>query len=98
SQGFALEAGRLKQGKDEFLFLERVRYLSAIEDARSCLERARAALASVCAHLKEREEQRCRIGTEAWGKTEAGALRGGAGDRRKRERTDRPAFVQRRWL
>jgi hypothetical protein len=44
SQGFAVEASRLKHGKGEFPFLERVRYLSAIEDARSCLERASAAL------------------------------------------------------
>jgi hypothetical protein len=64
SQGFAVEASRLKHGKGEFPFLERVRYLSAIEDARSWLERARAALANVCAHLEEREEQRRRIVTQ----------------------------------
>src|SRR5262249_55207357 len=45
SRGFALESTRWKKGEGSFLHVERVRYVSAIQEAQSCMERAGVALA-----------------------------------------------------
>jgi hypothetical protein len=64
SRGFALEAIKLKKGEGEFLHLERVRYVSAIQDAQRWVERARVALAQVCTRLEEKERSRLQMVTE----------------------------------
>jgi hypothetical protein len=73
SHGFAQEAERLTEGEGDFLQMERVRYVSAIHDARSCMERARVALAQVCRRLEENARSHLRIVTHEWDTTEPSA-------------------------
>src|SRR5262249_46823154 len=69
SRGFAQESDRLRKGEGEFLQMERVRYVTAIEDVRSCMERAGLVLAQVCTRLEERG---LRVVTEQWDAEEPG--------------------------
>jgi hypothetical protein len=68
SRGFAQEAEKLMKGEVGFLQMERVRYVSAIQDAQSCVERAGITLAQVCARL----EKKAMTVAEEWGSEEAG--------------------------